>query len=121
VTTATQLSPNPFDPLINGVIVASVVLFVASLGYAYRLRKHSQSGKTTAEKARNSGYVLIGLWVLLPPIWFFFEFQHLHPNMMENSFELARVKQAQDLGRNVWLSFVVVLAAIIGIKWPPGT
>ncbi len=114
------LLPNPFDPVIDGVVIASVVLFVASLWYAYKLRTRSQSGVTTAEAVRSAGYVLIGLWVLLPPIWFFFEFQHLHPNMVENSFELSRVKQAQDLGRNVWLSFVVVFAAIVGIKWPPG-
>ena len=72
-----------------------------------------------ADDSRIRGYVLIGLWVILPPIWFFFEFKHLHPNMAGDTFELSRVKQAQDLGRNIWLSFVVVLAAIIGIKWPP--
>ena len=120
MTTAVPLSPNPFASLIDGVVLGSAVLFLFSLWYAYRLRGRSQSGETTAEAARNTGYVLIGLWVLLPPIWFFFEFQYLHPNMLENTFEISRVKQAQDLGRNIWLSFVVVLAAIVGIKWPPG-
>ena len=121
MSSAAPLAPNPFAFFINGVVISSVVLFLLSLWIAYALRIRSQSGETTAEVARNRGYLLIGLWVLLPPIWFFFEFQYLHPNMMESTFELSRVKQAQDLGRNIWLSFVVVLAAIVGIKWPPGT
>lgn len=112
---------NPYSTLINSVILGSALLFVASLFYAYKLRTGSNVGALTAEQVRVRGNVLIGLWVILPPIWFFFEFQFLHPNMLGDALELSRVKQAQDLGRNIWLSFVVVLAAILGIKWPPGS
>ena len=112
---------NPYATLISAVIGISIVLFVASMIYAYRLRVGSHGGSLTWPQIQFHGYILIGFWVIVPPIWFFFEFQCLHPNMLDNANELSRVKHAQDLGRNIWLSFVVVLAAIIGIKWPPGS
>lgn len=113
-------TPNPYGALIDIVVAVSAVLFFVSLLYAYRLRQAAGSGAVASSKLQTRGYLLIGLWVILPPIWFFLEFQLLHPNMVDNSFELSRVKQAQDLARNVWLAFVVVLAAILGVKWPPG-
>jgi hypothetical protein len=112
--------PNPFAAFIGTVVVCSAVAFVGSLLYAYRLRRRSQDGTLTAEQSRFRASWLLGLWVILPPIWFFVEFQFLHPNMADDLFELSRVKQAQDLGRNIWLAFAVVLAAIVGVKLPPG-
>jgi hypothetical protein len=112
---------NPYGTLIDGVVATSAILFIASLVYAYKLRTGSYAGSLTAEQVRVRGYILIGLWVILPPIWFFFEFQYLHPNMLGDPAELSRVKQAQDLGRNIWLAFIVVLGAIVGVKWPPGS
>lgn len=109
---------NPYATFIDTVVGVSVALFFASLIYAYKIR----TGSRTVEEKQIRGYILIGLWVLLPPIWFFVEFQLLHPNIFpQDSFELSRVKQSQELARNVWLAFVVVLAAIVGVKWPPGS
>jgi hypothetical protein len=115
---------NPFDSLIDAAIVVSVVMFIASLVYAYRLRTGALAGSLSDSQVRARGYLVIGLWVILPPIppiWFFFEFQFLHPNMLRDAVEMGRVRHAQDLGRNVWIAFVIVLAAVVGVKWPPGS
>ncbi len=103
------------------IVALAAVLFILSLFYAYRLRLGTQSDKPRRiDKARRRGYLLIGLWVILPPIWFFFELQFLHTNLMSSPNELSRVAHAQHLGRNIWLTIVVVLAAIVGIKRSPG-
>lgn len=113
--------PNKNALSIKVVVGAAAVGLIASLAYAYMLRTGSYLGPMEPDQVSFRGYLLIGFWVLIPPIWFFFEFQCLHRNMLNDPFELSRVKQAQDLGRNIWLAFVIVLAAIIGVKWPPGT
>jgi hypothetical protein len=111
---------NPYGTLIDVAVATGAVLFVASLAYAFKVRKDTMSGDVEEAHARPRGYMLIGAWVLVPPLWFFFEFTWLHPNIFDDSTEFARVKYAQELARNVWLAFVVVLAAILGVKWPPG-
>lgn len=87
----------------------SILFMVFSLWRATNIRVSSGLDKET--------YKLLAFWALAPPLWFFVEFEFLHPCI--DAFELARVKQAQDLARNIWVAFVVVLAAIMGVKWPP--
>lgn len=94
----------------------SIVLAAASLIWAVRLR----TAGVALEQRKTRSYLLLAFWVLVPPVWFFFEFQYLHPDIYpQNSFELSRVEHSQDLARNVWLAFVVVLAVALGVKWPP--
>jgi hypothetical protein len=64
------------------------------------------------------GYVLVGAWALGPPIYFLWEFSSRFPEGAGESAEAERVKYLQELARNVWLALVLVLAAILGIKWP---
>lgn len=65
------------------------------------------------------GYMLIGVWALGPPLWFLYEFvSEFPPNNNRPEQEQERLKQLHDLSRNIWLAFVVVLAAIMNIKWP---
>jgi hypothetical protein len=56
------------------------------------------------------GFLLVGAWALGPPIWFIWEWH-------ANKVDVEQLKYSQELARNVWVAVVVVLAAIIGIKW----
>lgn len=112
--------PNQHAWLIEVMMLISAVLFVASVFTALWLRKASAEGRKSRSEVEKIGYLMLGAWVLLPPIWFFAEFQLLHTNIFGDQFEMARVKHSQELARNIWLAFVVVLAAVIGVKWPPG-
>lgn len=65
------------------------------------------------------GYALLGLWALVPPLWFLFEFASDFPkDHKKPPEEVERLKHLHDLSRNIWLAFVVVLAAIMGVRWP---
>ncbi len=59
------------------------------------------------------GYTLLGLWVIVPPLWFLFEWTlslELAPDEKEN------IKQYQELARNVWLAVIVLLGALMRAK-----
>lgn len=63
------------------------------------------------------GYALLGLWTLVPPLWFLYEFQSEFPrDHKKPQEEVDRLKHLHDLSRNIWVAFVIVLAAIMGIK-----
>lgn len=57
-------------------------------------------------------YVIVGLWVLCPPIWFWIEWVLFTEGNDE------RLKHTHDLARNIWIGLVVVLIAILDIGWP---
>lgn len=58
---------------------------------------------------------LIGFWVLAPPVWFMVDWTYYtSPEEEEN------VKHVHELGRNIWLALVVILAVLTGIRWPFG-
>jgi hypothetical protein len=58
--------------------------------------------------------IVILFWVALPPLWFFFEWIILCPNLLKD--ERERIAHTHDLARNVWLALVVFLAVILGVK-----
>jgi hypothetical protein len=60
------------------------------------------------------GLPLIGAWVAVPPIWFFFEYYLWPPSADKDE----RTRHFHDLSRNLWLALVVILAAIMEIKFP---
>ncbi len=68
-------------------------------------------------EAVNTGYILVLFWVLAPPVWFFFEWAVLCPNDLTPE-ESSRIKHLHDLGRNIWLALVIVLAAILNYDYP---
>jgi hypothetical protein len=112
---------------IRTVAGIAIALATISIVVALWLRSSTRRQDATADsrgRKRLYSYVLLGLWVLLPPVWFFFEFEFLHPAIQSAqdgnaTFELSRVSHAQDLASKIWLALVVSLAAILNIKWPP--
>ena len=67
------------------------------------------------------GYILLGLWVIVPPIWFFCEYLKEFPKGHDrDQSEVERLKHLQDLARNIWLAQIILLTSIMGVKWPVG-
>ncbi len=63
------------------------------------------------------GYVLLGFWAIAPPVWFLVEYSFWPPADKD---ENERTRHLHDLARNIWLAFIVVIATIMGVKWPLG-
>jgi hypothetical protein len=100
------------EKIVRAVMVGSVVLGVLSLIGAHVI--HCCLGENSA-----AGYVLVAFWSLAPPLWFFFEWVLLCPALPEA--ERTRIQHSHDLGRNVWIAYVIVLAVLADIKWPGST
>lgn len=64
---------------------------------------------------KSLGPVLVGVWVLLPPVWFWFEWVFYSSEQKE--LERSRVQHLHDLSRTIWLALVVVLAALFEVRW----
>jgi hypothetical protein len=60
------------------------------------------------------GLPLVAAWVAAPPLWFFFEYLIWPPPAAE----AERTRHFHDLARNLWIALVVILAAIMKIKFP---
>jgi len=87
----------------------SFIAAVLSLVLAIRIPRR-QVGKPAGWRA----YVLVGAWALIPPLWFIVEWHFF--DVKKGEFE--HFKYSQELARNVWVAFVIVLAKITGITWP---
>ena len=75
------------------------------------------SGKLVTEGNYALICKLIGaLWLLGPPLWFFFEQVHYFPRHGNADAGFAQLKVHQDALARLWLAAVVVLAALfVGI------
>jgi hypothetical protein len=82
---------------------------VLSLGMAFGIRF------LWPDLRESVGYVILGAWVIGPPVWFWTEWVFLSDGQNPE-----RLKHTHDLARNIWLALVVVLAVILGVKWPLG-
>ena len=61
------------------------------------------------------GYVLVALWALGPPIWFWLEWSFLTNNFDET--EISNLKHSHSLSATVWVAIAAVLAVLFEI--PP--
>jgi hypothetical protein len=66
--------------------------------------------------AKPVGYVVVALWVVGPPFWFWAEWSFFSHGLPEE--DLEDIKHSHELGRNVWLALVVLLTALFGIAFP---
>ena len=101
------------EPLVTCVMWSSAVLAVVALLIAV-LAIRPLSEKT--DWRRSCGYALLAFWALAPPVWFFFEWVLLVDHSV--AAEAQRISHSHDLGRNVWLAYIAVLASSLGVKWP---
>jgi hypothetical protein len=65
------------------------------------------------------GKFIIALWVLLPPLAFWFDWYVLCANI-EDPKDRDTIAHTHDLSRNIWLALVVVLTVAFGLKIPGG-
>lgn len=65
---------------------------------------------------RALGRLLIGIWGLVPPIFFWVDWVYLCRHLTKEQSEIAM--HTHDLGRNVWLALVAVLAVLFELKVP---
>jgi hypothetical protein len=64
------------------------------------------------------GYII--LWVLAPPLWFFFEFLAANTKwvtgLATTADELKLVKDYSDLASKIWAAVLAILAGLIALK-----
>jgi hypothetical protein len=51
--------------------------------------------------------LIVGIWVLVPPLWFWIEYHFLYRKLEGADFE--RFKYGQELSRNLWVAIAAVL------------
>lgn len=99
----------------NVIVIRQVASIICGLGMLTSLTIAARIRILYGENKKPLGaYLLLGFWALIPPIWFFLEWVFLR-QYVDCPDDL---KYTQELARNIWIALVVVLAAILGIKWP---
>ena len=59
----------------------------------------------------------VGAWVLLPPLWFFYEFFYYFPKHGNPAAGFERLKSVQEISSKVWAAVAVVLAGIYSAQF----
>tara|TARA_B100000315_G_scaffold255670_1_gene299648 strand:- start:18402 stop:18794 length:393 start_codon:yes stop_codon:yes gene_type:complete len=67
------------------------------------------SSSSKPEWAKNA----LIIWAVVPPLWFWFDYFFIWKteNLKDDPIALEKFKYGQSVSRNVWLAFVVLLAA----------
>jgi hypothetical protein len=91
------------DQTLKIVVPSTWILSIASLAFAFWVRARPCL-------LDPYGYILLGLWTLVPPLWFLHEWT-LSEKLSEQVKEI--IKHYHELARNVWLALIVVLAVIM--------
>ena len=79
--------------------------FLVAIGLGYTYHSHL----TVCPR-----YIILGGWAMGPPLWFILEFVFLYDPKEE---DLQHFKHYQSLGRDLWLGFLVFLAAFYLGDW----
>jgi hypothetical protein len=87
---------------------------VASLLFALRY-----FGTQDVARRKELGQLIIGFWVLIPPIFFWVDWVFFCRGLSAQALDGA--KHTHELSRNIWLALIVALIAAFEIKWPTGT
>lgn len=96
------------DSIVKVVAWLSVILAVGSLAWA--LGVHQGYCHRSASK----NYLVVGFWILAPPIWFFLEWFYLCEGLPKD--QLEWISHTHDLARNIWLALVAVLTVLLEIQ-----
>jgi len=97
------------DQVLKIVVPLSCALAISSLGFAIFVRLYRPA------LLEPYGYIMLGLWALVPPVWFIYEWRlsvSLAPEVKE------RIKHFHELSRNLWLALIVALGAIMNAANP---
>ena len=93
--------------LIVGVVsIVGLGLYLWTAGF---LVTHPQADC----KAKSIARVLLVLWTIIPPAWFWAEYQLIWQTADEDKRgDFDKFKHSQELSRNIWLAFVGLLLAL---------
>ena len=86
--------------------VLGLILALVGLLYTY----HSHMDGCPRE-------VIFAAWAVLPPIWFIFEYWLLFDRTKESIADFEAFKHSQALARNLWIGFLIFLAAFYLGRW----
>nr|WP_315183785.1 hypothetical protein [uncultured Albidiferax sp.] len=101
------------EPIPHAAIFAAVAIF----GFFYTVFVLLQDSGSNRHKSW--AQVLVALWVLGPPLWFFYEHFYYFPafgNMSEGA-GFEKLKAAQDVTSKLWAAMAVVLGALYNRKF----
>lgn len=62
--------------------------------------------------------IIGSLWVLGPPVWFFYEHYYYFPKHGNPLAGYAQLKASQDIAAKIWAAFLVILAALFTEAFP---
>jgi Hypothetical bacterial integral membrane protein (Trep_Strep) len=96
------------------LLLGNAVLAGASLIYAfclYQLHKQESIYRLVA-------YSIMSFWTLVPPLWFWCNWRFCFKYKANGEYNPQYVTHLHDLGRNVWLAVVGLLAIAFGFKLP---
>ncbi|MCB2182167.1 MAG: hypothetical protein KQH63_09095 [Desulfobulbaceae bacterium] len=62
--------------------------------------------------------ILGAVWVLGPPVWFWFEHNYFFPRNAHAEATFSDLKSEQDVAGKIWAAFVVILAALFTGSFP---
>lgn len=97
------------DEALKIVVPLSGTLAIGSLAFATFVRFCQPA------LLKPYGYIMLGLWALIPPVWFIYEWTL---SRTLGTVEQDRIKHFHDLARNLWLALILALAAIMGAENP---
>jgi len=69
-------------------------------------------------RAQTISQILLFLWVVGPPVWFFIEYFFYFPAYGNPAAGFEKLKSAQDVTAKVWAAFAVALGAMYKKKFP---
>ena len=61
---------------------------------------------------------IVGFWILVPPLWLWYEYCFLYREDDPNPLLFERFKYGQELTRNLWLAITAVLVLLYFKKIP---
>jgi hypothetical protein len=66
--------------------------------------------------SKTAGAVLIGIWTLAPPIFFWVDWVN-YSGELDTDAKRDFAKHTHDLGRNIWIAFAAILVFLFGIPF----
>ena len=97
-----------------GVALALIAVAVSAVTVFWVYVGRQPNEMPNLDKIDNwQGFILV-MWVLGPPIYFFFEYLIKDIRRMSET-EMKRLEAYQERARNIWLALAAVLAFVFGL------
>lgn len=112
---AISVPPLYLDPTIHVEVFATIAVAGSISSLAFMLLSSTES-----TRAKQISQILLAMWILGPPLWFFYEHFFFFPAHGNPALALSDLKAAQDVTSKVWAAIAVVLGATYSKKFSGG-